>query len=29
VDDWEKYGSEEKIRIKGKMNKYGKDYVMQ
>lgn len=29
VEDWAKYGSEEQIRIKGKMNKYGKDYVMQ
>lgn len=29
VEDWVKYGTEEQIRIKGKMNKYGKDYVMQ
>jgi ribosome-binding ATPase len=29
VADWEKYGSEEEIKAKGKLYKQGKDYVMQ
>lgn len=29
VEDWVKYESEEAIKIKGKMSKYGKDYLMQ
>ena len=29
VQDWVQHGTEEQIRIKNKMCKYGKDYVMQ
>jgi len=29
VEDWVKHETEEEIRAKGKMQKYGKDYVMQ
>lgn len=29
VDDWVQCGSEDKIRARGKMQTYGKDYIMQ
>lgn len=29
MEDWEKYGDEDTIRIKNRMQKHGKDYVMQ
>jgi ribosome-binding ATPase YchF (GTP1/OBG family) len=28
VEDYEKYGEEEKIRLKNRITKHGKDYVM-
>ena len=29
VSDWSQYKTEEQVRSKGKMQKYGKDYIMQ